>query len=140
MKKIIFLLPLFFTFLLRAQNVGINATGTAPDNSAMLDVQSANKGLLIPRISLTSVTDAVTISNPATSLLVFNTNASLVSGSGFYFNSGTAVSPQWTKLLAGPENLWREQTNYVELIPNKYLYIPNNVGIGTTTPSERLHV
>ncbi|MBW6481695.1 MAG: hypothetical protein K0B10_01415 [Vicingaceae bacterium] len=34
-----------------AQNIGINSTGTAPDPSALLDVNAAptnNKGLLLP--------------------------------------------------------------------------------------------
>jgi hypothetical protein len=34
-----------------SQNVGINATGNAPNSSAMLDIESADKGLLIPRVS-----------------------------------------------------------------------------------------
>lgn len=84
---------------LSAQNLGINATGAVPDASAMLDVVSSSKGLLIPRINLTSLSDGTTIANPATSLLVFNTNAALTDGTGFYFNSGTAGSPAWTKLV-----------------------------------------
>jgi len=56
-----------------AQNVGINDDGSTPNNSAMLHVKSANKGLLIPQIALTGVNDATTIATPATSLLVYNT-------------------------------------------------------------------
>lgn len=85
---------------LKSQNIAVNATGNTPDASAMLDVQSANKGLLIPQISLTSLTDAATITSPAHSLLVYNTNAALSGGKGYYFNSGTTVSPVWTKLMA----------------------------------------
>ena len=36
--------------LAQNQNVGIGTT--SPDNSAVLDIQSASKGLLIPRMSL----------------------------------------------------------------------------------------
>lgn len=107
MKTVIRSLQFAFIFLfaglnsltLSAQNLGINTTGAVPDASAMLDVVSASKGLLIPRVSLTSLSDGTTISNPATSLLVFNTNAALADGTGFYFNSGTAGSPAWTKLV-----------------------------------------
>jgi hypothetical protein len=63
--------------LLWAQSVGIGTS--SPDASARLEVSSTNQGVLIPRVSLTSVTDATTIPNPATSLLVYNTNASLAS-------------------------------------------------------------
>ena len=53
-----------------AQNVGISPDGSAPDNSAMLDIKSTSGGLLIPRMT-TAQRDA--ISNPAQSLLIFNT-------------------------------------------------------------------
>lgn len=71
-----------------AQNIGINSTGATPDNSAMLDISAANKGLLIPRVSLTSTTDVATITSPQTSLLVYNLNAGITGtgadGTGFY--------------------------------------------------------
>jgi len=47
-------LPLFlllFSSPLMSQNVGINETGANPDASAMLDINTSNKGLLIPRLS-----------------------------------------------------------------------------------------
>ncbi|MBS1505574.1 MAG: hypothetical protein JSS79_02900 [Bacteroidetes bacterium] len=91
---------LLVAFYGQAQNVGVNSTGNAPDASAMLDVSSANKGMLIPQINLTSLTDATTIATPAHSLLVYNTNAALAEGKGYYFNSGTTVAPVWTKLVA----------------------------------------
>ncbi|MGB3948000.1 MAG: hypothetical protein WBM13_08445, partial [Bacteroidia bacterium] len=36
---------------LQAQNISVNSTGALPHPSAMLDVVSANKGLLLPRVS-----------------------------------------------------------------------------------------
>lgn len=93
-----------FTFLLLsgvtfAQNVGINPTGALPNTSAMLDVDATNKGVLIPRVTLTGPTDAITIPSPATGLLVWN----LGSGGGllagyYYYNSGTPVAPIWVQL------------------------------------------
>lgn len=99
-------LTLFLIFIfssqLFSQNVAINTTGNAPDVSAMLDIVSSTKGLLLPRVSLTSTTDATTIATPATSLLVYNTNAGLTGdnadGVGYYYNAGTSGSPSWTKL------------------------------------------
>jgi hypothetical protein len=43
----------FFVFLQGKTfaQMGINATGIAPDPSAMLDVRSTTKGLLIPRMT-----------------------------------------------------------------------------------------
>ena len=56
------------------QGVGINVNGTPPDVSAMLDVFSVNKGILIPRVALQDTKDVTTIEKPARTLLVYNTN------------------------------------------------------------------
>lgn len=72
MLKIIFLLlsPILWmeTF---AQGVGINTDGSSPHSSAMLDVNTTSKGVLLPRMS-SSQRKAIT--GPATGLLVFDTD------------------------------------------------------------------
>ena len=72
MKKIlaILIVTILYSGILTAQNVGINATGALPDNSALLDLKSTNLGLLLPRMT---TTERDAISNPAQSLLIFNT-------------------------------------------------------------------
>lgn len=60
------------TDLLTAQSVGINTTGALPDESALLDLQSTDKGLLIPRV--TSAQRAAIVL-PATGLLVYDTQS-----------------------------------------------------------------
>lgn len=82
-----FLLFLLTTRGLIAQNVGINTDGSSPDNSAMLDVKAPDRGVLLPRVSLTNVTSASPVTAPATGLLVYNTNASVTgaNGTGFYY-------------------------------------------------------
>jgi hypothetical protein len=62
-------------------NVAINSTGSAPDNSAMLDISSTDKGLLIPRMT-TAQRNA--ISNPAIGLMVYDTDQN-----SFSFYDGT---------------------------------------------------
>jgi hypothetical protein len=47
--------------------VAININGTAPNNVAMLDVSSTEKGVLIPR------TTPVSIPSPATGLIIYDT-------------------------------------------------------------------
>ena len=61
MKLFTLVATMLFTLSLSAQ-VSINNTGTAPDSSAMLDVQSTDKGMLMPRLS-TAQRDS--IANPA---------------------------------------------------------------------------
>jgi hypothetical protein len=86
---------------LHAQNVGI---GTAtPDPSARLHIEDNARGLLIPNVALQATNVAAPVTNPATSLLVYNTatagaGATAVSP-GFYYWNGS----QWVRLLGGGE-------------------------------------
>jgi hypothetical protein len=97
MKQLILLITLtFFYQAAFSQGVGINTT--TPDPSAALDIQSSNKGLLVPRVALTSQVDGVTIANPANALLVFNTTNNASLDPGYYYNSGTAAIPSWKSL------------------------------------------
>lgn len=94
-----------------AQNIGINTSGAVPNSSSLLDIDAApgnNKGLLIPRMALVSSTDAVTITSPATSLLVYHTGSGGLPIAGYYYNSGTSGSPIWVQLLNGgsPGTAW----------------------------------
>jgi hypothetical protein len=84
----------FQRITLAQQNIGIGTT--TPNSSALLEVQSTNKGLLIPRVSLLSEIDIVTIPAPPTSLLVYNLNVLLPEGVGFYYWNGS----KWNKLIA----------------------------------------
>jgi BclB C-terminal domain-containing protein len=86
-----FLAAVFFAvagFNVHAQ-VGVGTT--TPDPSAQLEVKSANKGLLIPRMAESARTG---ISNPATGLLVYQTDGA----AGFYYYTGSA----WTALKSEP--------------------------------------
>lgn len=73
---------LFTQLNLLSQNVGINTDGSAPDNSAMLDIKSNNKGLLIPRMTLSERNN---IQNPAEGLFIFQTDNT--PGFYYYYNS-----------------------------------------------------
>jgi len=98
MKKNILIAVIFLLCfqrnILAQQNIGIGTV--TPNASALLEVQSSNKGLLIPRVTLTSEIDVVTIPTPPTSLLVYNLNALLPEGVGFYYWNGS----KWNKLIA----------------------------------------
>jgi hypothetical protein len=84
MKKIIFLLAITLAFLQKttAQNIGINATGASPNESAILDISSTSKGLLIPRMTAAEKT---AIALPATGLMIYQTDAP----AGFCYFDGT---------------------------------------------------
>ncbi|MBL7974683.1 MAG: hypothetical protein JNJ85_07205, partial [Candidatus Kapabacteria bacterium] len=129
-------------------NVGI---GTAsPDTSAVLDLTSANKGFLTPRLT-TVQRNAIVL--PANGLLIFNT-----SNNRFEFNSGTPLSPNWSPVVstngwnlngnsglnpatnffgttdANPIVFKTNNNEQIRIMPN------GNVGIGTSNPGSKLHV
>ncbi len=76
---------LFNSYMAFAQ-VGIGTTN--PDDTAMLDIQSTSKGILIPRMNTTQRT---AITSPATGLMVFDTTTQ----SFWFYNTS------WTELVAG---------------------------------------
>ena len=78
-----------FAFGVNAQSVGINATGDAPNGSAMLDVSSTSKGFLPPR--MTSAQKGL-ISSPAAGLMVWCSDCG-TSGELQVFNGAV-----WTNL------------------------------------------
>ncbi|MEL6812760.1 MAG: tail fiber domain-containing protein [Bacteroidota bacterium] len=101
MKTKIKLLALAFSLLFLNLNTNLSAQvgigTTSPDPSSALDINLADKGLLIPRVALSATNDLTSIVNPATSLLVYNTNT-LNTGStsvteGFYYFNGTLWTP-----------------------------------------------
>jgi hypothetical protein len=98
MKKILFFLMLqtavLFSF---SQGVGIGTN--TPNASAALDISASSKGLLMPRVALTSVNDITTIASPAAGLLVYNTATAGAAPAnvkpGYFFYTGS----KWQKLV-----------------------------------------
>lgn len=163
MKKLLLLIiGIGFSYTtMFGQNVAINSTGAAPNASSMLDISSANSGLLIPRLALSATNNASPVTSPATSLMIYNT-ATAGAGStavtpGYYYwngsiwvrvldatagddwhisgNSGTTVG---THFLGTTDNVsFAIKTNNTERIR---VLNTGNVGIGTTTPSQLFHV
>ncbi len=73
--------------------VAINNSGANPDASAMLDIFSTSKGLLIPRLVLDNVNDNTTpVNNPTVGLLIYNNGGQ--AEDGFYYWDGI----KWTLL------------------------------------------
>jgi len=92
------LLPIFIgtAKCFAQQGVAINNSGDPSANSAMLDVSSTNKGILIPRVALTQTTSqSPIITSPAISLLVYNTATVNDVTPGYYYWDGS----KWVKLL-----------------------------------------
>ncbi|MGE3825960.1 MAG: hypothetical protein AB7G44_17185, partial [Bacteroidia bacterium] len=146
MKKHLLLCLILVAISLTSQaQTAVSATGVAPDASAMFDVSATDKGMLIPRVALTSTAASAPITSPLTSLLVYNTAAVADVTPGYYYWNGTA----WTRLLNGATNLSGSgTTNYLaRWTPNgNTLGIGvttdngTNVGIGSVSPTQKLTV
>ncbi len=67
MKKLIFFYLLLGNVFLQAQNVGIGTS--SPDPTALLEMQTNDKGVLIPRLT---TTERNAIVSPADALMIFN--------------------------------------------------------------------
>ncbi|NVO21243.1 MAG: hypothetical protein HXX13_16190 [Bacteroidetes bacterium] len=115
---------LAFSFNVNAQ-VAVNTDGTAPDNSAMLDVKSFNKGFLAPRMTLAQRN---AIATPATGLTIYQTDGI----TGLYYNSGTPAVPSWF-LVGNNAGQWLNSGSDI-------YYTGGKVGIGTSSPLANLHV
>ena len=127
MKKIGLLLLLFsLSELSFGQNIAITDDDAYTANSsAMLDVKSLSKGLLIPRLTTAQRNG---IATPATGLLVFDTSLN-----GFYYFNGAT----WINISSGSSSglLWSYNS------PSIYTTsLSDYVGIGTTMPLHKLHV
>jgi hypothetical protein len=111
-----------------AQGTAINTNGAAADQSALLDVSGNQQGVLIPRMSELQRNSIV---QPATSLLVFQTDGSLP---GYYYNAGTPALPRWL-MLTSTQQVQLNALNYaassgpvnaysVTLDPSPQAYMP----------------
>jgi hypothetical protein len=149
-KSFLVFLFLFFTsiYMLNAQSVGITDDGSAPDGSAMLQIQSYNspyKGFLMPRLTLAQKTS---IASPATGLLLYQTDGA----NGFWYYeggwkqlgrsgwelTGNAGTVAGTNFLGTTDAIdFVIKTNSAERIR---VTSAGLVGIGTAAPTQKLTI
>ena len=123
-KKILLFALLIFVSITNIQaQVGINSDGSAPDASAMLDVKSNDKGILIPRMDDTAMNN---IATPATGLMVYNTTEN-----DFYYYDGSNWTPVGNATI---DNDWTVNGN------DMYSNVSGNVGVGENAPAFKLDV
>ena len=87
--KNLFILLLITASINTVAQVAVNTDGSLPDNSAMLDIKSTAKGLLIPRMT---EAERNTMASPAQALIIYQTDNT----AGFYYYDGSA----WIRLTA----------------------------------------
>lgn len=118
--QLLFYVAMLLGITVQAQ-VGINTA--TPHPSALLDLNSLNKGLLLPRVALTSTTDITTVPNPAKGLMVYATQ-----------DSGTGITAiQRDTLYKFDGTIWKALTTREKFISNE---IPRIVAVGRKTTVE----
>lgn len=127
---LLLIITLVASYALKAQpeGVSIKKNSSPPDASAMLDVEAWDKGLLIPRVTLSNSITAnppiTGVSNPPSSLLVYNLDSTYTgtanagSGTGFYYWSRTsATTGKWVKLSEAVSTATTAPVTLAGLIP-----------------------
>ncbi len=124
-----FLILLFLHNHHSIAQVGINTSGSNPHASAMLDINSNSKGLLIPSMS-TAQRDA--ISNPADGLMIFNTT----NGIFYYYD---AAKMTWQEFYSPLNSIWTKEDGSDDILVRDVN--DDNVVIGSVlTDLARLYV
>ncbi|WP_308990522.1 hypothetical protein QLS71_003455 [Mariniflexile litorale] len=92
MKKKLTLIMMVLCHYYTFSQVGIGTT--TPSSCSILDIESTNQGVLLPRLTTIQRNG---ISSPSKGLLIFNVNANK-----FEYNSGIPSTPIWSSLSSTP--------------------------------------
>lgn len=119
--------------------VGINTT--TPGDGAMLDVNSSDKGILIPRVILIDLNTIapVTVTNAGEEgLLVYNTNNGIGAGKGFYYWAGS--SGPWTPITFKDGDFFKVGTTEPPELVTDDVWRTGKVAIGKTSANYPLEI
>ena len=94
-------------------------SAAAPDPTAALNVVATNKGVLLPRVTLQSPTDVVTIPNPTVGLLVYNTGAGGLAVDGYLYWNGIEWV-QFAESTTKPPQITALDCVNARIVPSRY--------------------
>lgn len=125
MSKLFILVAIFLPAILLSQNVAINNDGSQPHQTALLDISSTSKGVLLPRLT---TLQRASLPGPAIGLTVYDTDTN-----NFWVYRGD-VNGGWVELMNSLDKHWNRMGTHV------FSTNPGNVGIGTNTPASKLTI
>jgi len=139
---------LLFAFTANAQTQAIrtlkvdDGTNSTPQNSdALIDMQSGTRGLLLPRVQLTSTAAAAPLATHTAGMVVYNTVSAGSAGTavtpGYYYNDGT----QWVRQGGGSNNNWALSGNAGTAATTDFIGTSDAMDFATkTNGTERLRI
>ncbi|MBK9257760.1 MAG: tail fiber domain-containing protein [Saprospiraceae bacterium] len=125
MTKLIILLTIFLPAILLSQNIAINNDASEPHQSALLDISSTTKGILIPRMT---TQERISISPIVLGLTVFDIDTYT------YWVYRGDINGGWREMLMDFDKRWQLNGTHIYNLNN------GNVGIGTNTPASKLTI
>jgi hypothetical protein len=159
---LVLVITCFISFSIKAQvKIGGNPA-IAVNPNAVLELESSNRGFLLPRLGLTSTTSPFPLTSFTAGILVYDTATTGDITPGFYYSDGT----KWVKIAGGnainplPGVGWNltgnagtdEVQHFLGTLDSKDLIFKTNnierlrltkdgwIGIGTDAPNAALHV
>jgi len=97
LRKLLLLTGLCLGLGLVHAQVKVGDNPTTKNADAMLEIESTNKGLLLPRVALTATTSAAPLSTHVAGMAVYNTATTGDVTPGYYYNDGA----KWVKMGSG---------------------------------------
>ncbi|MBL7729665.1 MAG: hypothetical protein JNM88_00690 [Chitinophagaceae bacterium] len=151
---------LFITGSTALAQIKVGSNPQTLNANAVLEIESANKGLLLPRLQLVSTTAASPMSAFVRGMVVYNTATINDVTPGIYYSDGTrwikingsGIAPTETNAWSLNGNTGTNNNNFLGTTDNNPLRIKTNnterihidnngrVGIGTSTPAATLQV
>jgi len=129
----------------QTEGVSIKTTQAPPHESAMLDIESSSKGILIPRVSLDDVFTPDPVTNPAEGVMIYNATGD--APHGFYYwngtfwqNLGNNQIDESRKRIGGPGVMAFPEDGSNPIPSYKLGYEGDNINLGNRTSTGFLSI
>lgn len=132
LSRVFFCFLTFFSIVQLNAQVGINTTSPSP--GSILDVESTDKGILIPRVNIADLNTIAPVTGGGTeSLLIYNTNNS--TGKGFHYWNGSSWIAMEDLNLSKNDLTQVSGTRTYNMGGNKLGFTNGQLGVNTNNPS-----
>jgi len=140
MKRIFLLLSTMSIIVSIHAQIKFGDNPTSINANSVLEVESTNKGLLLPRVTLTGTANVAPLSAHIAGMIVYNTATAGDVTPGYYYNDGSKWVRTADAANVGAEPWYNAATGTAATANTQNIYQLGNVGIGTVSPTQKLEV